>query len=259
MISQKLRNPYHQTTTISVVVPVRTLPLECKVRAPVFGSTLALVTGQDITAGRKCPSLSRVRLFATPWTVARQAPLSMEFSSQEYCLEFLPTQGYWSRLPFPPPGDLPDPGIKPLSHALQADSLPSELPGKANLASNLWVDLHLCLHSAAKMTYPLGCISSRPTAAQAKKTLSLLTARVMTFTGIFPTIGLMSSVPSTTRARGTWYCEPGTTGPLIYGKRLFPVEVLVGGQSLYICIKMMSWGHGGLVLYSWNWQTSELI
>ena len=48
--------------------------------------------------------LSRVSLFVIPWTVALQAPLSMEFSRQEY----------WSWLPFPPPGDLPDPGIKPL-------------------------------------------------------------------------------------------------------------------------------------------------
>ena len=53
--------------------------------------------------------LSRVRLFATPWTVAYQAPPSMEFSRQE-C---------WSGLPFPSPGDLPDPGIKPGSPALQ--------------------------------------------------------------------------------------------------------------------------------------------
>ena len=52
-----------------------------------------------------------------PWTVAHQAPLSMEFSRQEY----------WSGLPFPPPGDLPDPGIEPRSPALQADSLPTEL------------------------------------------------------------------------------------------------------------------------------------
>ena len=51
-------------------------------------------------------SLSRVRLFATPWTVARQAPLSMGFSRQEY----------WSGLPFPSPGDLPDPVIGPVSH-----------------------------------------------------------------------------------------------------------------------------------------------
>ena len=65
-------------------------------------------------------SLSRVRLFSTPWTVAYQAPLSMGFSRQE-C---------WSGLPFPSPGDLPDPGIKPGSPALQADALPSEPPGK---------------------------------------------------------------------------------------------------------------------------------
>ena len=50
-------------------------------------------------------SLSRVRLFATPWTVAYQAPPSMGFSRQEY----------WSGLPFPSPGDLPDPGIEPRS------------------------------------------------------------------------------------------------------------------------------------------------
>ena len=57
---------------------------------------------------------SRVWLFAIPWTIARQAPLSMGFSRQEY----------WSGLPCPPPGDLLDPGIKPGSPALQADSLP---------------------------------------------------------------------------------------------------------------------------------------
>ena len=65
-------------------------------------------------------SLSRVWLFATPWTVAYQAPPSMGFSRQE-C---------WSGLPFPSPGDLPDPGIKPGSPALQADALLSEPPGK---------------------------------------------------------------------------------------------------------------------------------
>ena len=68
----------------------------------------------------KVKSLSRVRLFATPWTVAYQAPLSIEFSRQEY----------WSGLPFPSPGDLPDPGMEPRSPALQADALPSEAPGK---------------------------------------------------------------------------------------------------------------------------------
>ena len=64
--------------------------------------------------------LSRVRLFATLWTVAHQAPLSMGFSRQEY----------WNGLPFPSPGDLPDPGIELRSPALQADALTSEPPGK---------------------------------------------------------------------------------------------------------------------------------
>ena len=56
----------------------------------------------------KVKLLSRVRLFATPWTVAYQASLSMRFFRQEY----------WNGLPFPSPGDLPDPGIKPRSPAL---------------------------------------------------------------------------------------------------------------------------------------------
>ena len=60
---------------------------------------------------KSCPTL------ATPWTVARQVPLSMGFSRQEY----------WSKLPFPSPGDLPDPGIEPRSPALQEDSLLTEL------------------------------------------------------------------------------------------------------------------------------------
>ena len=64
--------------------------------------------------------LSRVRLFATPWTAACQAPLSMEFSRQEY----------WRGLPCLPPGDLPNPGIAPSSPTLQADSLLIEPPGK---------------------------------------------------------------------------------------------------------------------------------
>ena len=63
-------------------------------------------------------SLSRVRLFATPWTVAHQATLSMEFFRQEY----------WSGLPFPSLRDLPDPGIEPGSPTLWADALPSEPP-----------------------------------------------------------------------------------------------------------------------------------
>ena len=70
---------------------------------------------------------SHVQLFATPWTVACQSPLSMGFSRQEY----------WSGLPFPAPGDLPDPGIESGSPALQGDSLPSEpWLGSEHLALN---------------------------------------------------------------------------------------------------------------------------
>ena len=72
----------------------------------------------------KVKSLSHVQLFATPWTVAYQAPPSMEFSRQEY----------WSGLPFPSPGDLPDPGIEPRSPTFQADALTSEPPGKPKIA-----------------------------------------------------------------------------------------------------------------------------
>ena len=67
----------------------------------------------------KVKSLSRVWLFVTSWTVAYQASPSMGFFRQEY----------WSGLPFPPPGDLPDPGIEPRSPALEADTLTSEPPG----------------------------------------------------------------------------------------------------------------------------------
>ena len=72
----------------------------------------------------KRPSVShsviRVWLFVTRWTVAHQAPLSMEFSRQEY----------WSGLAFPSPGDLPVPGMEPSSPTFQAYSSPTELPGK---------------------------------------------------------------------------------------------------------------------------------
>ena len=66
---------------------------------------------------KKVKLLNRVRLFAIPWTIAYQAPPSMAFSRKEY----------WSGLPFPFPGYLPDPGVEP---ALQVDALPSEPPGR---------------------------------------------------------------------------------------------------------------------------------
>ena len=70
-----------------------------------------------------CPTL------VTPWIVVCQAPLSMGFPRQEY----------WSGLPFPSPGDLANPGIVPRSSALQADSLPTELPGKQRVFIYLFI------------------------------------------------------------------------------------------------------------------------
>ena len=70
---------------------------------------------------------SSVRLFVTLWTVAYQAPLSRRFSRQEY----------WSGLSWPPPGDLPNPGIEPRSPTLQADSLPLVPPGNPGTSSHL--------------------------------------------------------------------------------------------------------------------------
>ena len=72
------------------------------------------------TSCRKKEWLRCVQLFVTPWTIACQAPLSMEFYRKEY----------WSGLPIPSPKDFPNPGIEPRSPALQADSLPSEPPEK---------------------------------------------------------------------------------------------------------------------------------
>ena len=83
----------------------------------------------------KVKSLSRVRLFPTPWTVAHQAPLSMGFSTQEY----------WSGLPFPSPGDLPDPRIEPRSPALRADTLTSEPPGEPIL----YLVVYICQYQSS--------------------------------------------------------------------------------------------------------------
>ena len=83
-------------------------------QATVHGVTKSWIRLSDFSV----QLLSCVRLFATPWTVAYQAPPSMGFSRQEY----------WSGLPFPSPGDFPDPGIEPRFLALQADTLPSEPP-----------------------------------------------------------------------------------------------------------------------------------
>ena len=81
----------------------------------------AIILQKNSFKKKQVKSLSCVQLFATPWTVAYQAPPSMGFSRQKY----------WSGLPFPSPGDLPDPRIEPRSPTFQAGSLTSEPPGKS--------------------------------------------------------------------------------------------------------------------------------
>ena len=84
--------------------------------------TFVVVSWADDVKNKKSKVklLSRVRPFAAPWTVVCQAPLSVGFPREEYC----------SGLPFPSPGDLPNPGIEPWYPSLQADCLTSEPPGK---------------------------------------------------------------------------------------------------------------------------------
>ena len=90
-------------------------------------------------------SLSHVQFFASPWTVACQAPSSMEFSWQRS----------WNGLAFPSLGDSPNSGIKPGSPTLQADSLPSELPGEPSLC---FMTIHLTvLYCSTTIYSPYSC------------------------------------------------------------------------------------------------------
>ena len=90
-------------------------------------------------------SVVSVWLFATPWTAAYQAPPSKGFSRQEY----------WSGLPLPSPGDLPNPGIEPRSPTLQADALTSEPPGKPWKNFNAWVKCGLYCEADCELMEPL--------------------------------------------------------------------------------------------------------
>ena len=120
-------------------------------------------------------SFSRVQLFVTPWTVAHQDPLSVGFSVQEH----------WSGLPFPFPGDLPDPGIKPTSPTLAGGFFTTELPGEPPncseprfLACSLFIQWKLiwkpqpgpcpssvCRPSGQLTPPPPSCLAKRPMAS----------------------------------------------------------------------------------------------
>ena len=115
-------------------------------------------------------SLSHVRLFATPWTVAYQAPPSVGFSRQEY----------WGGLPFPSPGDLPNPGIEPGSPALQADALPPEPPGKTAICKACQTAILLFWHffSMGMVLIPISCTMSRTSIHSSSSTLSDLVPEI---------------------------------------------------------------------------------
>ena len=112
------------TTLMEESEELKNLLMKVKEESEKAGLTLNIQNTKIMASGpievSEVKSLSRVWLFATPWTAAYQAPLSMGFSGQEY----------WSGLTFPSTGDLPNPGIEPRSPALQTDALPSEPPGK---------------------------------------------------------------------------------------------------------------------------------
>ena len=104
-------------------------------------------TIKELSSFLKVKSLSRVQLFATPWTVAYEASLSMGFSRQEY----------WSGLPFHSPGDLPDPGIEPGSPTLEAEALTSEPPGKPKLSvyAYIYMDIYYMFFSFFERVYKI--------------------------------------------------------------------------------------------------------
>ena len=109
-------------TNLDSMLKNRDITLPTKVRL-----VKAMVFPVVMYGCEKVKSLSHVWFFVTPWTVAHQAPPPMEFPRQEY----------WSELPFLSLRDLPEPGIKPRSPTLQADTSLSEPPGKPNLIGNL--------------------------------------------------------------------------------------------------------------------------
>ena len=115
------------------------------------GASAIWVSWLEDSSKRVC-MLSHVRLFVTPWTAARQAPLSTKFSRQEY----------WSGLPFPPSGDLPDPGTEPkslASPALAAGFFATAPPGKPHSDKYMYMNIHNGIFTVARKwkqtKYPL--------------------------------------------------------------------------------------------------------
>ena len=120
----------HQSfCALTGLIPLNLLPLGLCTQCETTPLAFLIFSFADGCAMLCCAQqLSSVQLFATPWTVTRKASLSMGFSRQEY----------WRGLSCPPPGNPPDPGIKPRAPTLQVDSLPSEPPGKPLQMAHHW-------------------------------------------------------------------------------------------------------------------------
>ena len=114
------RNNWYEINALDQWFSTFSSPFILMISTVIFTSTLICTPITELLCCITETIFSQNRLFETPWAVARQAALSKKFSRQEY----------WSGLPFPSPGNLPDSGIKPRSPAMQAASLQSEAPGK---------------------------------------------------------------------------------------------------------------------------------
>ena len=122
----------------------------------------------------------KVKLLSPVWTAAYQAPQSMEFTRQEY----------WSGLPFPSPEDLPNPGIKPGSPALQAGALPSEPPGKPKESKSyvhiIFLKQCRCFPNTQYILFVFTFLSSLPIFTLGLKSMSLIHVyKYLIFTGRF--------------------------------------------------------------------------
>ena len=117
-----------------------------------------------------CSSLSVVSDSVTLWTVALQAPLSMGFSRQEY----------WSGLPFPSSGDLPDPGIGPESPALQVDFFTPEHQG----SPRIYVSLYACLRAKSLQSCSTFCDTMDHIACQATLSMGILQTRILEWVAV---------------------------------------------------------------------------
>ena len=123
-----------------------------------------------------CVCSQSVWLFATPWTVARQAPLSMGFSGQEY----------WSGLPVPPAGDLPDPGIEPASPALAGKFFITEPWLQGLLCPVLKAKGHSPLVKAYSATHTMDSTGSPPlTSHERKKRQMAISLHISQFTEVY--------------------------------------------------------------------------